>query len=160
MGDRVRRVQADREESWEEACAREGRRESPAVHLLCRGLLRSHIKSVSDALRFPSPLRSPCLYCILRVLLRLYTSSTRYEIPDGPSHDNCPSTVFRLSSFAFGGNDPTARVRAIGPVPANCEPLAIVLLIRETLLKSEACNPIKKIYINNSNCCRNIFCAQ
>lgn len=53
-------------------------------------------------------------------------SSTRYGIPDGPSHDNCPSTVFRLSSFAFGGNDPAARVRSIGPVPANCEPLAIV----------------------------------
>lgn len=79
----------------------------------------------------------------------LIHSSTRYRIPDGPSHDNCPSTVFRLSSFAFGGNDPAARVRAIGSVPVNCELLAIVLLIRETLLKRKACNPTKKI--NNSN---------
>ena len=65
----------------------------------------------------------------------IHSSSARYGIPDGPSHDNCSSTVsfvFRLSPFAFGGNDPAARVRAIGSVPVNCELLAIVQLIRET----------------------------
>lgn len=85
---------------------REGRRESPAVHLLCRGLLRSRIKSVSGSLPLVCFSSSSMFVLSSFVPSRppspMY-SSTRHGIPDGPSHDNCPSTVvFRFWWKRFG----------------------------------------------------------
>lgn len=102
VGDRVRRVQSRlRKRGEPERGEREGREESPAVHLLCRGLLRSRIKSVSGALPFSSA-SSTSSSLLHRVLLRapiyMYILlHTPRGIPDGPLHDNCPSTVPRLS---------------------------------------------------------------
>lgn len=70
------------------------------VYQTLSGSLRPSVRRATIASPHPPPRSPPPLY-----------SSTRYGIPDGPLHDNCPSTVFRLSSFAFGGNDLSARDR-------------------------------------------------
>lgn len=119
-------------------CARRRRGESPAVHLLCRGLFRSRIKSVSDAHRFPSfppPPFSVCptvpslllrvfLRVFLRVLLRLYTPphATEYLMALRTIIALQPSFAFRLWWKRSG----------CACASANCKPLPIVLLIRET----------------------------
>lgn len=99
VGDRVRRVQGRPKKRGEpERGEREGRGESPAVHLLCRGLLRSRIKSVSGAFPFSSASSSLLHRVLLRAPIYMYILlHTPRGIPDGPLHDNCPSTVPRLS---------------------------------------------------------------